>query len=127
MAVVDKGKQIALDKIAIESTQIRLYGRFGPNFVAEVTNDEETFTFDVTQEQNEYAREVNGVWTILQTSAITFEIDATFLDGEAFRVDGIEILDDNDNVIVRKALASPVTYNDPGEFIVESYTLTIPN
>jgi hypothetical protein len=127
MAVVDKGKQIALDKIAIESTQIRLYGRYGPNFVAEVTNDEETFTFDVTQEQNEYARQVNGVWTILQTASITFEIDATFLQGEAFRVDGIEILDANDNVIVRKALASSVTYNDPGEFVVESYTLTIPN
>lgn len=119
MALASKGKEVALAALESATAKITLYGVFSPDFT------EEQLT-PLSYSLNAPA-EVNGVWTATSSAPVTFEITAQLLDGESFTAQGIRLLDSNNNVLIQKALASNVTYNDPGEFVVESYTLTIPN
>jgi hypothetical protein len=117
MAVVDKGREVALASIESAATQVTIYGDLGQT---QTDFTPKSFSFNAPSE-------VNNVWTLSSSASVTFEITSGFLGSDSFTVQGIKILDTNDNELVVKALSSPVTYNDPGEFVVESYTLTIPN
>jgi hypothetical protein len=128
MALEDQGKKTALNAIAEEGVKITLYGAFSPGYTEEDLTPQ-SFQFEETSPgSGEYARQVEDViWTIISDSSVTFEITSELLAGESFTAQGIKILDVNDDVLIKKALASNVTFDDPGEFVVESYTLTIPN
>jgi hypothetical protein len=127
MAVFSKGKELALGAIGTAGVKITLFGQYeDPQQQITVQTDlsPETFSFAAPNSPD------GGItFNLASSSPVTFEITSQILDGfnDQFIVTAIKILDTNDDVLIFKQLASPVTYNDPGEFVVESYTLTIPN
>jgi hypothetical protein len=124
MAVKSRAKEVALEGIRTATAKVAIYGSFAPGppdtpFAREMARL--SFSFNAPSE-------VNDVWTMVSSGSVTFQIDNAFLDGGVYTVQGVRIYEDTGgDLLLEKALSETVTYTDPGEFIVESYTLTIPN
>jgi hypothetical protein len=124
MAVKSRAKEVALEGIRTATAKVAIYGLFAPGppttpFAREMARLNYSFNAPA---------EVSGVWTMVSSDSVTFEIDSAFLDGGVYTVQGVRIYEDvGGDLLLEKPLAESVTYTDPGEFIVESYTLTIPN
>ena len=120
MALQDKGFEVALNGIKNAGVRMRLYGSYPQG---------EQYTGYETVVWNNPTN-ASGTWKLFTnaSSPVLFEITQTFLDNlpsgnGIFVAEGIEISDNSTGLILKKAFASPFTFDVPGELTVEQVTI----
>lgn len=115
MALRDAGFQLVLNAIKDDATKVRLYGSDGS---ADISNEYLAVTWNNPGDQS-------GTWRLVTSASnpVTWTIDQTFLDDDTangyFGVVGIELANDQNVVLLKKAFSQTYTFDVPGEFTLE--------